>query len=179
MPQMRCPKNMPKMPLLGVKNVIFTAACSFKYLIISMWKKSRNPCPADACLHLRDSRAFFPFMQHVPPVDATRSAGRCDVPRRLVWRVASFCVRRYVKKKLLIAPVRVPVSLCVLPQCLPAGLLFQLPDGEGEVGVGEWFVAEREVPPLGVQRLKAAFEHGFTQNHAVAELLLGDAAASG
>ena len=97
-PQMRCPQNMPKMPLLGVKNVIFTAAYSFKCLIISMWKKSRNPCPADACLHLRDSRAFFPFMQHVPPVDATRSAGRCDVPRRLVWRVASFCVRRYVKK---------------------------------------------------------------------------------
>ncbi len=183
---MRCPKNMPKVPLLGVKNVIFTAAYSFKYLIISMWKKSRNPCPADACLHLRDSRAFFPFMQHVPPVDATRSAGRCNTFRRSMQRVASARVaRRFIlckvicKEKLLLAPVRVPVSLCVLPQCLPAGLLFQLPDGEGEVGVGEWFVAEREVPPLGVQRLKAAFEHGFTQNHAVAELLLGDAAASG
>ena len=128
----------------------------------------------------------FTRFSRVFPLHATRSAGRCNTFRRSMQRVASARVaRRFIlckvicKEKLLLAPVRVPVSLRVLPQCLPAGLLFQLPDGEGEVGVGEWFVAEREVPPLGVQRLKAAFEHGFTQNHAVAELLLGDAAASG
>ena len=176
---MRCPKNMPKMPLLGVKNVTFTAVYSFKCLIISMWKKIEKSVSGGRLLAFtRFSRVF--------PLHATRSAGRCNTFRRSAERVALARVacrfnlyEAICKEKLLLAPVHVPVSLCVLPQCLPAGLLFQLPDGEGEVGVGEWFVAEREVPPFGVQRLKAAFEHGFTQNHAVAELLLGDAAASG
>ena len=52
----------------------------------------------------------------------------------------------------------------------------KLLDGEGEVGVGEGLVLQGEVPPLGIERLEAVTEHRLTQNHAVLELLGGDAA---
>ena len=51
----------------------------------------------------------------------------------------------------------------------------QLLHREGKVSVGEGFVLQREVPPLGVEGLKAMTEHSLTENHAVLELLGGDA----
>ena len=48
---------------------------------------------------------------------------------------------------------------------------------EIKIGVGVWFVAQREVSPLAVKRLEAVTKHGITQYHAVAELLLGNARA--
>ena len=54
-------------------------------------------------------------------------------------------------------------------------LLFYLLDREGEVSVGERFVLQCEVPPLGVERLEAMAEHCLTQNHTVLELLGSDA----
>ena len=56
-------------------------------------------------------------------------------------------------------------------------LLLELTHGEGEVSVGEGLVAQREVPPLTVERLETVVEHGPAQDHAVLELLFGDAAA--
>ena len=53
--------------------------------------------------------------------------------------------------------------------------MLQLPDGEGEIGIGEGLVLQREVPPLGVEGLEAVSEHGAAQNHSVLELLGGDA----
>ena len=50
-------------------------------------------------------------------------------------------------------------------------------DGEGEVGAGEGFVLQGEVPPLGVQGLEAVGEHGAPEDHAVCKLLRGDASA--
>ena len=47
---------------------------------------------------------------------------------------------------------------------------------EGEIGVGEGFVLQREMPPLRVERLEAVTEHGLAQDHAVLELFGGDAA---
>ena len=51
--------------------------------------------------------------------------------------------------------------------------------GEGEVGVGERLVAQGEVPPLGIQGLKAVTHHGQSENHAVVELSGGNAPARG
>ena len=42
---------------------------------------------------------------------------------------------------------------------------------EGEVGIGERLVLQREVPPLSIERLEAMTEHCLTENHAVLELL--------
>ena len=50
-------------------------------------------------------------------------------------------------------------------------LFTQLLDRESEVGVGEGFVLQGEVPPLGIERLETVTEHGLTQNHTVLELL--------
>ena len=58
------------------------------------------------------------------------------------------------------------------------GLPLQLTDGEGEIGVGEGFVAQREVPPLTIESLEAVTEHCVAENHAVGELLSGDGATS-
>ena len=58
------------------------------------------------------------------------------------------------------------------------GLPLQLTDGEGEIGVGEGLVAQREVPPLAVEGLEAVTEHRVTENHAVGKLLSGDGATS-
>ena len=60
-----------------------------------------------------------------------------------------------------------------------ASLRGNLPDGEGEVGVGEGLVAKREVPPLGVECLEAVGEHGAAEYHAMGKLLGRDAAAGG
>ena len=54
---------------------------------------------------------------------------------------------------------------------------FELAHGEGEIGVGEGFVAEGEVPPLAVEGFEAVTEHSLTENHAVAKLGFGDAPA--
>ena len=45
---------------------------------------------------------------------------------------------------------------------------------EVEVGVGIGFVAEGEVPPLGVEREEAVAEHGIAQDEAVGFLLRRD-----
>ena len=50
-----------------------------------------------------------------------------------------------------------------------------MPDGEGEIGVGEGLVPQGEVPPLGIDGLETVAQHGLTQNHTVLELLGGDA----
>ena len=55
-------------------------------------------------------------------------------------------------------------------------LFIQLLDREGEIGVGERLILQGEVPPLGVERLKAVAHHSLTQDHAVLELFGGDAA---
>lgn len=44
--------------------------------------------------------------------------------------------------------------------------------GEVEIGVGIGFVAEGEMPPLGVEREEAVAEHGVAQDETV-RLLLG------
>ena len=49
-------------------------------------------------------------------------------------------------------------------------MLFQLADGDVEVGVGEGLVAEGEVPPFAVEGFEAVAQHGLAQNHAVSEL---------
>ena len=54
-------------------------------------------------------------------------------------------------------------------------LTCQLLDGEGEVGVGEGLVFQREVPPFCIEGLETVTHHGITENHAVLELLFGDA----
>ena len=41
------------------------------------------------------------------------------------------------------------------------GLPLQLADGEGEIGVGEGFVAQREMPPLAIESLKAVTEYSY------------------
>ena len=51
--------------------------------------------------------------------------------------------------------------------------------GEGEVGVGEGLILEGEMPPLAVEGLESVTEHRLAQDHAVGELLWGDAAACG
>ena len=43
-------------------------------------------------------------------------------------------------------------------------------DGEGEVGVWERLILQREVPPFGVERFKTVTEHGVAQEHSVGEL---------
>ena len=58
-------------------------------------------------------------------------------------------------------------------------LLFQLLHGEGEVGVGERLVAEREVPPFGIECAETVVKHRPTQDHAVGKLLGGDAPSCG
>ena len=55
-------------------------------------------------------------------------------------------------------------------------LLIQLFYRESEIGIGERLVLQGEVPPLGIEGLEAVGEHGAAQNHAVGELLDGDAA---
>ena len=57
-----------------------------------------------------------------------------------------------------------------------AALFTQLLDRKGKIGIGERFVTECEVPPLGVEWLEAVTEHSLAQDHAVLELLLRDAA---
>ena len=54
----------------------------------------------------------------------------------------------------------------------------QLLDGESEIGVGERLILQGEVPPLGIERLKAVAHHNLTQNHTVMELLGGDGATN-
>lgn len=49
--------------------------------------------------------------------------------------------------------------------------------GEGEIGVREGLIAEREVPPLTVEGLETMAEHGFAEDHPVGELLRSDAPA--
>ena len=51
---------------------------------------------------------------------------------------------------------------------------FELPYGEGKVGVWEGLVFQRKVPPLGIERLEAMPHHCLTQYHTVLELLLGE-----
>jgi hypothetical protein len=47
---------------------------------------------------------------------------------------------------------------------------------KGEVGIRKRLVLQRKVPPLGIEGLEAMTEHRLTQDHAVLELLGGDAA---
>ena len=49
-------------------------------------------------------------------------------------------------------------------------LFAELAHREGEVCVGERFVAWRKVPPFAVEGLEAMAQHGLTQNHTVVEL---------
>ena len=49
--------------------------------------------------------------------------------------------------------------------------------GEGEIGVREGLIAEREVPPLTVEGLETMAEHGLAEDHPVGKLLRGDASA--
>ena len=58
-------------------------------------------------------------------------------------------------------------------------LLCQLPDGKSEVGLGEWLVLQREVPPLAANSLEPMTQHGPTQNHTVGKLLGSNAATFG
>ena len=58
------------------------------------------------------------------------------------------------------------------------GSALELPNWKGEIGVGEGFVLQGEVPPLGIERLKAVAHHSLTQNHTVMELLGGDGATN-
>lgn len=53
----------------------------------------------------------------------------------------------------------------------------QLPDGEGEVGVGVGLVLEDEVPPFFVDGLEAVLEHQAAQEHPVLVLFFGDLCA--
>ena len=46
--------------------------------------------------------------------------------------------------------------------------------GEVEIGVGIGFVAEGEMPPLGVEREEAVAEHGVAQDETVGFLLGSD-----
>ena len=55
--------------------------------------------------------------------------------------------------------------------------LFQFLHRKLKVRVGERFILQGEMPPLAVDGLEAVAEHCRTQDHAVAELLLGDGAA--
>ena len=52
--------------------------------------------------------------------------------------------------------------------------LSELADWEVEVGVGEGFVLQCEVPPLGGERLETVAHHGVAEQHTVAELFLRD-----
>ena len=44
-------------------------------------------------------------------------------------------------------------------------------DGEGEVGIGEGFILQCEVPPFAFEGFEAVTQHGPAQQHAVGKLL--------
>ncbi len=50
-------------------------------------------------------------------------------------------------------------------------------DREGEVGVGEGFVFQGEVPPLAVEGFEAVTQHGSAQQHTIGKLLSRNGAA--
>ena len=52
-------------------------------------------------------------------------------------------------------------------------------DREGEIGIGEGFVFQGEVPPFAIEGFEAVTQHGSAQQHTIGKLLSRNGAACG